>query len=107
MVLLALVIVFLVYLLVGFGCGLPGDYPDHPVEINIANHVCSLGEVYKPWRESRRIESFLALRRKAIPWSYTACTCTDGNSPLLTIDQLVSIGVSFCTSLWPASSTKS
>lgn len=30
MVLLVVVVIFLVYLLVGFGCGLPGQYLKHP-----------------------------------------------------------------------------
>jgi vesicle-associated membrane protein 7 len=59
MVLLAVVIVFLVYLLVGFGCGFPGEYFECSTEFQIADHDYSLGQVYKSGREVQRLRGLV------------------------------------------------
>ena len=59
MVLLAVVIVFLVYLLVGFGCGLPGEYSNAMSYTYVyANSCRSLGEVYKQRRKVEGLRTF-------------------------------------------------
>lgn len=62
MVLLAVVVVFLVYLLVGFGCGLPGEFfcPMAGLDES-ADDNCSLGEVYRWWRQVEDLVSLFLL----------------------------------------------
>ena len=48
MVLLAVVVVFLTYLLVGFGCGLPGEWNVSVFDVlNPADDECSVGKVHR------------------------------------------------------------
>jgi vesicle-associated membrane protein 7 len=46
MVLLVVVVIFLIYLLVGFGCGLPGEYPRSWIKSISLLTRSSLGQVY-------------------------------------------------------------